>query len=112
MIHDLAEEREADSRRTPHLSYSRINRYLHCPEQYRLYYVENLRLRHPPANLVFGQIVHQALAGTGCEPQWLEVEVTEQFLTTADGKTPTFKRLVKPDGAMTLPLPNTSLPTA
>ena len=41
----------------------------------------------------------------------LEVEVTEQFLTTADGKTPTFKRLVKPDGAAALPLPDTGLPT-
>ena len=47
---------------TPHLSYSRINRYLHCPEQYRLYYVENLRPRSPSASLVFGQILHQALA--------------------------------------------------
>jgi hypothetical protein len=47
----------------PHLSHSRINRYLHCPEQYRLYYVENLRLRVLAANLVFGQVIHQALAG-------------------------------------------------
>ncbi len=47
---------------TPHLSHSRINRYLLCPEQYRLYYVERLRPRVPPAALVFGQIVHQALA--------------------------------------------------
>jgi len=47
---------------TPHLSFSRINRYLHCPEQYRLYYIENLRPRIPSASLVFGQIVHQALA--------------------------------------------------
>ena len=47
---------------TPHLSHSRINRYLHCPEQYRLYYVEGLRPRYPSASLVFGQIVHQALA--------------------------------------------------
>jgi len=27
----------------PNLSYSRINRYLTCPEQYRLYYLEKLR---------------------------------------------------------------------
>lgn len=47
---------------TPHLSYSRINRYLQCPEQYRLYYIENLRPRIPPANLIFGQLVHNALA--------------------------------------------------
>ncbi len=49
--------------RLNHLSHSRINRYLHCPEQYRLYYVELLRLRHPSSNLVFGQAIHQALAG-------------------------------------------------
>jgi hypothetical protein len=47
---------------TPHLSFSRLNRYLHCPEQYRLYYVEGLRPRCVSANLVFGQVVHQALA--------------------------------------------------
>lgn len=47
---------------TPHLSHSRIQRYLHCPEQYRLYYVEGLRPRAPSASLVFGQVVHQALA--------------------------------------------------
>jgi PD-(D/E)XK nuclease superfamily protein len=46
----------------PHLSYSRINRYLHCPEQYRLYYIEKLRPRYPAATLVFGQVVHQGLA--------------------------------------------------
>jgi hypothetical protein len=46
----------------PYLSHSRLNRYLHCPEQYRLYYVERLRLRAQPAALVFGQIMHQALA--------------------------------------------------
>src|SRR5438552_12248659 len=63
MIQGLAEEREGVSHQIPYLSYSRINRYLHCPEQYRLYYVENLRLRFPAASLVFGQIVHRALAG-------------------------------------------------
>lgn len=47
---------------TPYVSHSRINRYLTCPEQYRLYYLENLRPRVPSATLVFGQIVHQALA--------------------------------------------------
>jgi RecB family exonuclease len=47
---------------TPHLSHSRINRYLLCPEQYRFYYIQNLRLKFPSASLVFGQIVHQALA--------------------------------------------------
>jgi len=46
----------------PHLSHSRVSRYLVCPEQYRLYYVENLRPKVPSASLVFGQIMHQALA--------------------------------------------------
>jgi CRISPR/Cas system-associated exonuclease Cas4 (RecB family) len=46
----------------PHLSHSRINRYLHCPEQYRLYYVEGLRTRVPAANLIFGKTMHEALA--------------------------------------------------
>jgi putative RecB family exonuclease len=46
----------------PHLSYSRINRYLHCPEQYRLYYIEKLRPRFPSAAMVFGQVMHAALA--------------------------------------------------
>jgi PD-(D/E)XK nuclease superfamily len=48
--------------RTPHLSYTRIERYAKCPEQYRLYYVEKLRARFESANLVFGAIVHLALA--------------------------------------------------
>jgi PD-(D/E)XK nuclease superfamily protein len=55
----------------PHLSHSRISRYLLCPEQYRLYYVENLRPRLYSASLVFGKAVHQALATffrTGAEP--------------------------------------------
>ena len=47
---------------TPHLSHSRINRYLTCPEQYRLYYVVGLRPIAPAASLVFGQFLHQALA--------------------------------------------------
>jgi RecB family exonuclease len=46
----------------PFLSHSQINKYLQCPEQYRLHYVENLRPRLQPANLVFGQVIHQALA--------------------------------------------------
>ena len=64
MIETVVEEREEriSSSHMSHLSYSRINRYLHCPEQYRLYYVENLKLRFPLASLVFGQAVHQALA--------------------------------------------------
>jgi RecB family exonuclease len=46
----------------PYLSFSRMNRYLHCPEQYRLYYVERLRPRVLAAALVFGQVVHVALS--------------------------------------------------
>jgi hypothetical protein len=52
----------AASSGAPHLSFSCLNRYLHCPEQYHLYYVENLRPRCVSANLVFGQVVHQSLA--------------------------------------------------
>lgn len=55
------EETVLSQRETPHLSFSRIDRYLHCPEQYRLYYIENLRPRVPAASLVFGKLIHQAL---------------------------------------------------
>lgn len=54
----------------PHLSYSRINRYLTCPEQYRLYYLENYRPKQPPASLIFGKVIHRAIARffqTGCD---------------------------------------------
>lgn len=51
--------RQAES---PHLSHSQINRYLTCPEQYRLYYLEGIRPTREPANLMFGKIIHQALA--------------------------------------------------
>jgi hypothetical protein len=44
--------------RGPYLSHSRVSRYLQCPEQYRLYYVENLRPRIPAASLIFGQVIH------------------------------------------------------
>lgn len=47
---------------TPYLSFSRVNRYLTCPEQYRLYYVENLRPKIPSASLLFGQVLHQSLS--------------------------------------------------
>jgi len=46
----------------PHLSYSQASRYLTCPEQYRLYYLEGLRPKQDPANLVFGKLIHQSLA--------------------------------------------------
>lgn len=52
----------AHLRKKPHLSHSQIDRYLLCPEQYRLYYVEGLRPRFPSANLLFGKFIHQALA--------------------------------------------------
>ena len=54
-------ERRAGS--LPHLSPSRVNRYLLCPEQYRLYYVERLRPKVPSGSLVFGQVIHLSLAG-------------------------------------------------
>ncbi len=65
MTEMLVREKEAvlDAEgKTPHLSYSRIERYLRCPEQYRLYYVEKLRARLESASLVFGAFVHLALA--------------------------------------------------
>jgi putative RecB family exonuclease len=46
----------------PYLSHSRISKYLTCPEQYRLYYLEHLRPVVPSASLVFGSLIHQALA--------------------------------------------------
>ena len=55
-------ENKGVSHETPYLSHSRVNRYLHCPEQYRLYYIERLRPKIPDAGLVFGQLVHEAIA--------------------------------------------------
>src|SRR2546425_3684667 len=55
-------EQQLDQEPAPHLSHSRINRYLTCPEQYRLYYVEKLRPRIESAGLVFGVVIHAALA--------------------------------------------------
>jgi len=46
----------------PHLSHSQIEKYLLCPEQYRLYYVEGLRPKLVPASLIFGKLIHQSLA--------------------------------------------------
>jgi CRISPR/Cas system-associated exonuclease Cas4 (RecB family) len=65
MTENLIREREEqlDAEATPHLfSYTRMQRYLTCPEQYRLYYVEKLRARLESASLVFGALVHLALA--------------------------------------------------
>lgn len=64
-------EETFDQEATQHLSYSRINRYLTCPEQYRLYYVEKLRPKVESAGLVFGALVHVALADlfrSGADP--------------------------------------------
>lgn len=78
---DLDEDRVRVA--TPHLSHSRVSKYLHCPEQYRLYYVENLRPRSPASSLVFGQVLHAALAGlfgrgedpvASFENQWTEAK--------------------------------------
>jgi len=55
-------DEQLDAEATPHLSYSRIQRYLTCPEQYRLYYIEGLRARVESASLAFGALVHLALA--------------------------------------------------
>lgn len=83
MIAKLLEEKEEAVRRNgpPHLSHSRINRYLLCPEQYRLYYIENLRPRRYSASLVFGQAVHQALAAffhTGTDPATAFAEIWKE----------------------------------
>src|SRR5438552_1537838 len=64
-------EQRLDHEPAPHLSHSRINRYLTCPEQYRLYYVEKLRPRIESASLVFGVVIHAAIADlfrTGEDP--------------------------------------------
>jgi CRISPR/Cas system-associated exonuclease Cas4 (RecB family) len=52
----------AEPQHAPPFSYTRIQKYLTCPEQYRLYYVERLRARQENASLVFGATVHLALA--------------------------------------------------
>src|SRR5213592_5155368 len=60
-----------DQEPAPHLSHSRINRYLTCPEQYRLYYVKKLRPRIESAGLVFGVVIHAVIADlfrTGEDP--------------------------------------------
>src|SRR6266550_4359325 len=42
--------------------YTRLQKYLTCPEQYRLYYVERFRPKVESASLVFGSVMHLALA--------------------------------------------------
>lgn len=58
----LDSHKQISSNGNSYLSYSRLNRYLLCPEQYRLYYIERLRPKSPAASLVFGQFIHLALA--------------------------------------------------
>ncbi len=95
----LAEQEESVAPRdTPFLSHSRINRYLHCPEQYRLYYVERLQPRFPPANLVFGQVIHQALAGlfgSGVDPvkQFQDTWNTVRDIDLTYGRKDTWEKL-------------------
>lgn len=62
MVVEAAQETGASAVQTPHLSHSRLSRYLLCPEQYRLYYVEGLRPKRPSGAMAFGQVVHEALA--------------------------------------------------
>jgi CRISPR/Cas system-associated exonuclease Cas4 (RecB family) len=61
MLDDFVQIAEPDAT-LPYLSHSRVNRYLMCPEQYRRYYVENLRPAVKAASLEFGQAIHQSLA--------------------------------------------------
>jgi PD-(D/E)XK nuclease superfamily len=46
----------------PHLSHSRMQKYITCPEQYRLHYLEGFRPRHEAGARVFGAVMHLALA--------------------------------------------------
>lgn len=56
-------EEKIDAGAAPHLSNSRLQKYLTCPEQYRLHYIERLQARTASASLVFGSVIHLALAG-------------------------------------------------
>jgi CRISPR/Cas system-associated exonuclease Cas4 (RecB family) len=88
MASALIKEREEvlDEERTPHLSHSRVNRYLTCPAQYRFFYVEQLRPKLQGSGLVFGAVIHLTLADlfkNGADPmhsffsQWEEVHGVE-----------------------------------
>lgn len=63
----------------PYLSYSRVAKYLLCPEQYRLYYVEGLRPKLQSASLEFGQAVHKALAAAFLEDRHPVAEFTRRW---------------------------------
>ncbi len=64
MTDPASQEREpaTDNAQPSALSHSRIQKYLTCPEQYRLYYLERLRPKEESANLVFGALLHLAIA--------------------------------------------------
>ena len=47
----------ATSELLPHLSHSRLQKYITCPEQYRLYYLERLRPKQEAAARVFGAVI-------------------------------------------------------
>ncbi len=56
----------------PQFSVSRLQRYLTCPESYRLHYLERLRPKLQSANFVFGSALHVVLADyfrQGMNPQ-------------------------------------------
>lgn len=55
-------QQEREESGASHISHSQLSKYLTCPEQYRLHYLERLRRRVPSANLAFGSVVHEALA--------------------------------------------------
>jgi putative RecB family exonuclease len=59
-LRDSEERSQAEA--APHLSYSSLQKYLTCPEQYRLHYVMKLRPKFESAGLVFGSVMHLALA--------------------------------------------------
>ncbi len=70
VITEESKERAA-IKKSPHYSYSSTNKYLLCPEQYRLYYIEQLRPKIQSANLVFGKVIHRVLEHlviTGIDP--------------------------------------------
>ena len=88
MIADLVAEPDDRllAKQAKHLSFSRINRYLTCPWQYRLYYLTGLRQRYPSASLIFGQTIHQSIAlyvGTREDPVGYFLEAWRKVETTA-----------------------------
>jgi len=62
-----------------YLSHSRVSKYLMCPEQYRLYYVENFRPKVPSASLEFGQAIHSSLASAFLEGHYAVSEFIKRW---------------------------------